>query len=80
MESNTYPSVDNEASSNHERMETTNFQGGASIVYVHTFCAELLGESSLELCRSELKLKCDLDVLSWFKLGPDESKQMIGRL
>ena len=27
-------------------------RGGASILYVHTFCAELLGEtSSLELCR-----------------------------
>ena len=27
-------------------------RGGASIVYVHTFCSELLGESStLDLCR-----------------------------
>ena len=27
-------------------------RGGASIVYVHTFCSELLGEgSSLEFCR-----------------------------
>ena len=54
--------------------------GGASIVYVHTFCAELIGESSLELCRTELKLKCDVDVLSWFKLNPAQSRAMQGRI
>ena len=61
--------------------ENQKFQtGGASIVYVHTFCAELLGEaSSLELCRSEMRQKCDIDVLSWFKLSPSESQEMLGR-
>ena len=39
------PSDEEEAGQKFER-------GGASILYVHTFCAELLGEaSSLELCR-----------------------------
>ena len=62
--------------------ENQKFQtGGASIVYVHTFCAELLGEaSSLELCRSEMKQKCEIDVLSWFKLSPSESQDMLSKL
>merc|ERR1711983_454598 len=48
--------------------------GGASIIYVHTFCSELLGESSsLDFCRAELKSKCDIDVLSWFKNSPAQS-------
>ena len=52
--------------------------GGASIVYVHTFCAQLLGEkSNLELCRTEMKQHCDIDVLSWFKLSPSESSNMM---
>ena len=62
--------------------DTQKFQtGGASIVYVHTFCAELLGEaSSLDLCRSEMKVKCEIDVLSWFKLSPSESQDMLSNL
>ena len=52
--------------------------GGASIVYVHTFCAHLLGEkSNLEVCRTEMKQHCDIDVLSWFKLSPSESSNMM---
>ena len=55
--------------------------GGASIVYVHAFCAQLLGEkSSLELCRTEMKGNCDIDVLSWFKLSPSESSNMMNAL
>ena len=55
--------------------------GGASIVYVHAFCAQLLGEkSNLELCRTEMKEHCDIDVLSWFKLSPSESSNMMNAL
>ena len=55
--------------------------GGASIVYVHTFCAQLLGEkSNLELCRTEMRGNCDIDVLSWFKLSPSESSNMMTAL
>ena len=46
---------------------------GASIIYVHTFCLEIIGDqatSLLEKCRAEMKLKCDIDVLSWFKNNP----------
>jgi len=55
--------------------------GGASIVYVHTFCAQLMGEgSSLELCRNQMRLNCDIDVLSWFKLSPSESSLTMSML
>ena len=88
-----------------EKQENNNnnkFQrGGASIVYVHTFCSELLGEgSSLEFCRywnienmhrnhlqitvkifrSEMKTKCDMDVLSWFQISPSQSQDIQGML
>ena len=55
---------------------------GASIVYVHTFCSELLGAqptSLLDLCRSEMKSKCDVDVLSWFKYSPQNSPDMLSK-
>lgn len=50
-------------------------------MYVHTFCAQLLGQiSNLELCRTEMKQNCDIDVLSWFKLSPSESSNMMTAL
>ena len=82
-----------------ENNNNNKFQrGGASIVYVHTFCSELLGEgSSLEFCRywnidrnhlqitvniirSEMKTKCDMDVLSWFQISPSQSQDIQGML
>ena len=62
-----------------ERGEAGAFRaGGASIVYVHTFCSQLMGETAgLDLCRTEVRQNCDIDVLSWFKLSPSESPTMM---
>ena len=56
---------------------------GASIIYVHTFCLEIIGDqatSLLEKCRAEMKLKCDIDVLSWFKNNPLNSPVTLSKI
>ena len=47
-------------------------------MYVSSFCSQLFGEhSGLEACRAEVKQKCDIDVLTWFRRGPGESVEIM---
>jgi len=65
--------------SSHEGHKTTNLvkssEGGASLLYVVTFCSSLFGsEAGLSYCRNQLITKCSIDILSWFDKNPTEDQ------
>jgi len=54
---------------------------GASLLYVSSFCKEVFGPTTpMETCRAELRLHCQLDVLSWFEESPAESLQGLSKV
>ena len=49
---------------------------GASLLYVSSFCKEIFGDlAPLETCRAELRLHCQVDVLTWFETSPAENRE-----